>query len=569
MPIARDMIANVLEEAGIEFVFGVPGGGTVAIFDSLWDKRRSVRSILVRHEQVASIMADAYGRATGRPAVIMGQGAFMGSNAMFGIMEAYSSGSPMVVLTDTSDGGNALHPQNQSVAGEHQSPDLLSIFRATTKYTALAVSPKDAVIGTQLAIKHAISGRPGPTAVVMRSNAIVGEVDVEEPPFVFDTSGYLTNAAPAAPDDEVKRAVDMLLGAKYPVIMAGNGVHLADAHSQLRDFAELIGAPVATSYKGKSAIPETHPLSVGMAGLFGQPVANATIGDADVVLIVGARLTPADTVRESPTVFNPMRQKIIQIDVDARNAGWTFPVEQGLIGDARVVLDQLIKEARGSVSGIDTAARRSAIVERKAQAGFFNDDELFSDDQPMLPQRLVRLLQESLPDDALISLDAGNNRVWMCHYYQARAPKTVFAPGGLAGMGWAMPAALALKLVHPDRKVVAVTGDGGFMMSVNAIQTAVQYKLPVVFVVMNDAALGMVRMSQGERAIVSEFGDVDHGTIARGFGAFGVQVRDPKEFPSAMAEAMAFDGPAVIDAVISRAASINDVRNSPRLETET
>ena len=186
-----------------------------------------------------------------------------------------------------------------------------------------------------------------------------------------------------------------------------------------------------------------------------------------------------------------------------------------------------------------------------------------------MPQRLVRILQDSLEDNAVVSLDAGNNRVWMCHYFQTKAPKTFFAPGGLAGMGWAMPAALALKLVYPNRQVVGVTGDGGFMMSIHAIQTAVQYKLPVVYVVMNDSALGMVRMNQGDRPMASEFGDVDHGAIARGFGAFGVQVRDPRDLPGALEQALNCGGPAVVDVVISKTASIDDVRNSPRLATET
>lgn len=571
MATARDLIANVLDEAGIEFVFGLPGGGTVALFDSLWDKRGTVRSILVRHEQGAAIMADAYGRLTGRPAAIMGQGAFMGSNAMFGIMEAYSSGTPMLILTDTSDGANALHPQNQSVAGEYGSPDLLSILRATTKYAALAVSPKDAVIATQLAIKHAISGRPGPAAVVLRSPSINGEVNLEEPPFIHPTRGFLTMTPPVAPPADVERVARILVEARRPVLMAGNGVHLANAHPQVRELAELLGMPVATSYKGKSAIAETHPLSVGMAGVFGQRVANDTIGDADVVLIVGARLTPQDTVRETPTIFNPRDQTLIQIDIDPRNVGWTFPVAAGLVGDAREVLKQVLVACQAVLSDreIDVVARTNYIEECKRKSGYFSNPTLFSEESPVLPQRLVRVLQESLDPDALVTLDAGNNRVWMSHFYQAQAEKTFFAPGGLAGMGWAMPAALALKLARPDRQVVGVTGDGGFMMSVHAIQTAIQYQLPVLFVVMNDSALGMVRMHQGSRPMASEFGEVDHGAIARGFGAFGVQVTDPKDLAPAFKQALESGRPAVVDVVISRTANIDDYRNSPRLATET
>ena len=302
---ARELVVQALEEGGIDHVFGIPGGGTGQIFSSLYGKEGRIRTVLTRHEQAAAIMADAYGRTTRKPAAIMGQGVFMGSNASFGIMEAYLSGSPMVVLTDTSDGGAAQHPANQSGSGEYGSIDLLNIFRSMTKYTTLATTPKEAVLGTQLAIKHATSGRPGPACVLMRSASIVGEVDMESPPFIHPTAGYLNTATPQASPQDVHRAVQLLMNAERPVLVAGNGVHMAGAHGLVRELAEMWGMPVATSYKGKSAISETHPLAVGMVGVYGQNVANAVVGAADMVLVVGARLSSQDTVRERPHVFDP------------------------------------------------------------------------------------------------------------------------------------------------------------------------------------------------------------------------------------------------------------------------
>ena len=206
MASTAEHILQVLEEAGVEYVFGIPGGGTSQIFALMHGREDRIKPILVRHEQVAGIMADAYGRATGKPAAVMGQGLFIGSNASFGIMEAMLSSSPMLVVTDTSDGGSAQHPANQSGAGEYGSIDLPAIFRAMTKYTTLAASPKEAVIGTQLALKHATTGRPGPAAVVMRSAAAGGEVDVESPPFLHHSAGYLTTAKPqSAPEDIAPR----------------------------------------------------------------------------------------------------------------------------------------------------------------------------------------------------------------------------------------------------------------------------------------------------------------------------------------------------------------------------
>ena len=572
MPQAHELIVQFLEEAGIDAVFGIPGGGTGQIFDQLVGKEAVIKTFLVRHEQTAAIMADAYGRATGKPAVIMGQGLFMGSNAAFGIMEAMLSSSPMLVMTDTSDGGVGQHPANQSGAGEYGSIDLHNIFRSMTKYTTLATSPKEAALGAQLAIKHATSGRPGPACLLMRTASIGGEVDLETPPFIHDTAGYLNTSKPQAAPQDIQKAIEILSAAKRPVIVAGNGVHMARAHGALQQLAERWNAPVATSYKGKSAIAETHPLSVGMVGIYGQEAANRAVGDADAVIVVGAKLSPQDTVRERPTVFNPRGQRIIQIDIDDRNAGWTFPIELGLIGDAGSILGQLV-EASGEAAAT-TAANRTewagALPNRKRDQGFYEEAGLHTDSTPALPQRVVRLLQENMPADTIYSLDAGNNRTWMAHLYQAQQAHTFFCPGGTAGMGWGLPAAVGLQIAYPDRPVVCVTGDGGYMMTVNALSTAMQYRLPIICVVFNDGALGMVRHHQAPgRYIASEFAETDNAAVARGFGCFGVQVADSRDLPAALREARASGLPAVVDVLIDRGPSPDDWRADLRTSGET
>jgi acetolactate synthase I/II/III large subunit len=572
MPKAHELIVQALEEAGVEYVFGIPGGGTGQIFNLLYGKEDRIKAILVRHEQAAAIMADAYGRATGKPAVVMGQGLFIGSNASFGIMEAMLSSSPMLVITDTSDGGVAQHPANQSGAGEYGSIDLPTIFKSMTKYTTLSISPKEAVLGTQLAIKHATSGRPGPACVVMRTASISGEVDVESPPFIHPTNGYLNTAKPQSSPQDIQRAIEILSTSRRPVLVAGNGVHLAQAHQQLQELAELWGMPVATSYKGKSAIAETHPLSLGMVGVYGQDAANRTVGDADTVVIVGAKLSPQDTVREQPNVFDPRRQRIIQIDIDDRNAGWTFPIELGLIGDAGSILSQLVEASRNIASS--SAGNRKewvgSLPQWKRDLNFYVDPAMHVDSSPVTPQRLVAILQQTLAPDTIFALDAGNNRTWMAHLYQSRQANTFFCPGGTAGMGWGLPASVALKLVYPDRPVVCVTGDGGYMMTVNALSTAMQYQLPILCVVFNDSALGMVLDHQTPgRYIASEFIETDNAAIARGFGAFGVQVKDSRDLPDAIRQAQASGLPAVVDVLIDREPSPDDWRADARRAGET
>lgn len=572
MPTADELIVQTLEEAGIEYVIGIPGGGTGQIFNLLYGKEDRIKTILVRHEQIAAIMADAYGRATGRPAAIMGQGLFMASNATFGIMEAMLSSSPMLVITDTSDGGVAFHAANQSGAGEYGSMDITTILKTMTKYTSLATTPKEAVMATQLAIKHATSGRPGPASVVMRSAAISGEVDVESPTFIHNAAGYLNTAKPQSAPQDIQKAIEILSQSKRPVLVAGNGVHLSKSHQQLQELAELWNMPVATSYKGKSAIAETHPLSVGMVGVYGQEAANRSVGEADTVVVVGAKLTPQDTVRERPSIFNPLNQKIIQIDIDDRNAGWTFPVDLGLIGDAGSILSQLVEASQpvAANSASDRKEWADALPQRKQDGSFYEDPAMHQDSSPVTPQRLVALLHENMSADAIFALDAGNNRTWMAHFYQARQANTFFSPGGTAGMGWGLPAAVGLKLVYKDRPVVCVTGDGGYMMTVNALSTAVQYDLPIICVVFNDGALGMVRQHQPEgRRIASEFVTTDNGAVARGFGAFGIQVGDSRDLPDAIRQAQASGLPAVIDVLIDRGPSPDDWRADARRAGET
>ncbi|MBI4336653.1 MAG: thiamine pyrophosphate-binding protein [Chloroflexi bacterium] len=554
MPTGAQKMAETLLELGVDHIFGIPGGATGAIFNAFYGKGDKMRVILARHEQSAAIMADAYGRLTGKPAVVMGQGAFIGTSGGFGIMEAYLSHSPMLVITDTSDGGFWQLGNNQEVSGEYGTADLLSILRSMTKYTSLATTPNEAVLGVQLAAKHATSGAPGPAAVLLRTQASFGQFDTAATPRIHASPGYLSTVPATAPLEAVRRVVQALARAERPVIIAGNGVHIARAHDELRQLAELYAIPVTTTYKGKSAIEETHPLSVGPMGIYGIETANRIVSEADVVLVVGARLRPQDTASHHPNLLDPARQRILQIDVEPRNAGWTVPVELGLAGDAKAVLVQVLEAA--SAYSKDPAEREQKVValaERKKQLKFFEDSPgIHSDQKPVLPQRLVRLLQESVDPSTIITLDAGNNRGWMYHFYQSQRPATFLNPGGIAGMGWAIPAAVGAKEVYRDRPVMAVTGDGGFVMTSNAISTAVQYDLPIVAVVLNDGGLGMVRENQRPNLIASEFVETDHAKIGEAYGGWGVQVKDPRDLPAAIHDAFKAGRPAVVDVITDR-----------------
>ena len=281
----------------------------------------------------------------------------------------------------------------------------------------------------------------------------------------------MNTVKPQSSPQDIQRAVEILSQSQRPVMVAGNGVHVSRCHANLQKLAETWGMPVATSYKGKSAIAETHPLSLGMVGVYGQDVANRVVGDADTVLVVGAKLTPQDTVRERPNIFDPHRQRIIQIDIDERNAGWTFPVELGLIGDAGSIVGQLV-EASGQAAKDTVSARRewtAGLPNRKQELAFYDDPEMHRDSSPVTPPSAWWPCSSRTWTRPLSSLwmRAITGPGWPTFTSHSKpAPSTV--PAGTAGMGWRLPAAVALKLVYPDRPVACVTGDGGFMMTVHA-----------------------------------------------------------------------------------------------------
>ncbi|MFM8769361.1 MAG: thiamine pyrophosphate-binding protein, partial [Rubrivivax sp.] len=277
--------------------------------------------IVPRDEQTASCMADFYGKYTGRPGVFCAQGVFAGSTGLFGVIESHLSHSPMLVMTEMSEVDRFIfHAPMQSATGSYGSVDLPSIFGGTTKYVAVAHHPREAVTGTQLALKHALAGCPGPAAVLYRSNAIKARIPDEIFPRIEDTRAYLDTSPSRPGDGVIEAACDRLVGARRPVIVSGNGVRLARATQALSQLAETLGAPVVTSHLGKGTLEETHPLAFGNMGYTGTPLANESVAQADVLLVVGCRLKPQDTCFGSPALIDPRRQAVIQVDVDPRHA---------------------------------------------------------------------------------------------------------------------------------------------------------------------------------------------------------------------------------------------------------
>jgi acetolactate synthase-1/2/3 large subunit len=554
---ANALVARVLEEAGIEMVFGISGGHTGRIVSGLSQYQNSVRTVLVREESLGGVMAEVYGRLTRRPGVLLGQGPWVLGNGLLGTIEAHLSSSPMLLLTDFSDAPRfALHAPYQQATGDWGSWDARRAFSGVTKHVMQAHDPIAAVQATQLAIKHALAGQPGPVAVLYSHDSLAGSVAPDSQPMLYPTRHYLPSSPPPAEARQVEAAAAALLAAQKPVLIAGNGVRIAQAYDQLRRLAEAAGLPVATTAAGKGCFAETHPLALGVFGTFGTAVANACIGEADLVFVIGSKLSPSDTAWENRALLDPTRQNFVQLDIEPRNASWNYPAEHVLIGDGAIVLDQLIEEVR-SRSGDRRQQAERRVAAHRERLGYFNDRAYFADDQPILPQRAIGELMRNLPEDAIVTCDAGENRIMMTHFYQTKRHEGFLQAAGSGPMGFGIPAALGAKLVHPDRPVVAVCGDGGFAMTMNGLMTAIEQDIPIITVVFNNKALGWVLHGSGRFA--AEFNDFNHAEIAKAMGCRGVRVESSAALGPALREALAARAPTVIDVMTSLEVTFADI----------
>ncbi len=554
---ARVLIARVLAEAGIEYVFGISGGHTGRIISGLSQVQNQVRMVTVREESLGSVMAEIYGRLTRKPGVLIGQGPWVLGNGLLGTLEAYLSSSPMVLLTDFSDAPHFhLHAPYQQATGDYGSWDARRAFGGITKQVMQAHEPLAAVQATQLAIKHAMAGQPGPVAILFSHDALAGNVAADSNPGLYPTRFYLPAPPPPGDAKAVAAAADRIVMAQRPVIVAGNGVRIAQAYDPLQRLAEAAGMPVATTAAGKGSFPETHPLALGVFGTFGTPVANATVGEADLVLVVGSKLSPSDTAWANRKLLDPTRQVLIQVDIEPRHASWTYPAEEVVLGDAAVVLGQLVEAIGSRGAGKSDAARRRVAAHRE-KLGYFNAAEYSAPDAPLLPQRVIGELMRTLPEEAIVTCDAGENRILMTHFYQTKKAGGFLQAAGTGPMGFGIPAALGAKLVHPDRPVVAVCGDGGFAMTMNGLMTGIEHDIPITVVVFNNNALGWVLHGSGPFA--AEFKDFDHAAIARAMGCNGVRVSEPAALGPALKEALAARVPTVIDVRTSLKVSFADI----------
>jgi acetolactate synthase I/II/III large subunit len=539
---ASDVFVECLEAEGVKHVFGIPGEETLDLNESL--SRSSIEFIPVRHEQGGAYMADVHGRLTGRAGVCLGTLGPGALNLVTAVADAFLDRAPLVALTGQGD-LERMHKES------HQYIDLLRVMRPITKWNARLSDPAIIPEVVRKAFKLAEGEKPGATHIELPEDVMAADIDAEPLP-----RRRQVRPEPAA--RELLRAADLVRGAINPVALAGNGVVRAGAAPALREFVRATGIPVAETFMGKGLLPPDNPKALGSVGLQSGDYMMAGFDDADVVLAIGY-----DLVEHSPEHWNPSRdKKVICIDSVPAEIDAYFMPEVELVGDIYHVLARLGEECRHVPHQGGSTKLRDVVLGRFEQA---KDDDAF----PVQPPRALFEIRKALGREDILISDVGLHKLWIGRMFPAYEPNTVLIANGLAGMGFAVPAAVAAKLVHPERRVVTVNGDGGFLMNAQELETAVRVGTPFVSVIWENSQYGSIVWKQ-DRKFGSHFGtdftNPDFVKLAEGFGIPGWRCGSADELGERLAHALTLDVPSLI--VLPIDYSI-DVAISEELGTET
>jgi len=519
---AAELFIRCLENEGVEYVFGIPGEENLDVMDALLDS--PIRFITVRHEQGAAFMADVYGRLTGRAGVCLstlGPGA---TNLITGVADANMDHAPLVAIAGQA-GTNRLHKES------HQVLDLTRLFEPVTKYSASLLDPDIIPEVVRKAFKLAQSEKTGAAFIEFPENIAEMEVDLDLLPA---TQPY----DPEPSTGKVAEAAALISAASHPMILAGNGVVRSGASRQLTDFAEQLNIPVANTFMAKGVIPFKHRCALGSAGLQANDYVSCGFDQADVIICVGY-----DLVEYHPYLWHPGRDRIIiHIDYSPAETDAHYPVAVGVIGDIKLSLDRIARLATPH-QGAHVRPLRERLVREMDQ---HREDMDF----PVKPQKIIWDLRTALGLEDIVICDVGAHKMWMARMFRCEHPNTCIISNGFASMGIAVPGAIAAKLIHPDRHVVAVTGDAGFMMNSQEIETAMRCKLPIVILVWNDSSYGLIewkQMNQFQRISNVRFNNPDFVAYAESFGARGYRVERTADLPTILKQALANNTVSVID----------------------
>jgi acetolactate synthase-1/2/3 large subunit len=520
-----EILVDVLRDEGVNVLFGYPGGAMLPLYDHLYES--DMRHVLVRHEQCAAHMADGYARVTRRPAVCMATSGAGATNLVTGIATAFLDSSPVIALTGqvpTSIIGNDAF----------QEADIFSLMMPITKHNFRVMNPKLLESDLRSAFKIAGSGRYGPVQVDLPKDILNAEIDLLPDRPVMRANGMKKDLS-RLPD-----AITLLSKAERPLIVVGGGGIWCGCGQDVMELAEMTMSPVVTTLMGKGAVPENHPLVLGMVGMHGRRVANWALEECDVLLAIGTRFS--DRMIGDPS---SCRTKVIHLDIDSGELGKNVTATIPLAGDASTVIRQMIM-AMAKISGPTPWANSVSELKERCNCDFNVMDS------PIKPQKVIHELNTILPDDAIITTEVGQCQMWAAHFLRCEGDRRFITPGGLGTMGFGLPAAIGAKVAAPDRAVVDIAGDGSLMMVCQEIATAVEEDIPIFICLLNNQRLGMIMQLQNQfydgRLFSEQLGAFPNFVkLAEAFGAKGVMVDDPSDLSSVIEEGATCDKPFLAD----------------------
>jgi acetolactate synthase-1/2/3 large subunit len=532
-----------LEREKVDVIFGILGGAILPVYDALCGNKK-IRHILARHEQGAAHAAEGYARASGRAGVCMATSGPGATNLVTGIANAYMDSSPIIALTGQvpSSGVNTSYMIGRDA---FQEADIIGITTAITKYNYQPRTVNEIPIAVKSAFYLATTGRPGPVLIDLPKNIQSATAEVEFTDKI-DVGGYKPVIEPDLA--KISEAASMLAKAERPIILAGGGVIIAGASDELTQMSDLLMAPVATTFMGKGAFPECHPLSLGSIGMHGNPAANKLMGEADVLLAVGTRFSDRATANLDTFASNA---KKIQIDIDNAEINKNIEVDLPIIGDAKVSLKLLHAAVSKKLQKGEGKAWTKRVKEAKEQLSPLMKDL----PRDLVPKALLTELRKLLPESAIVTTEVGQNQMWSALYFKALKPRTFISSGGLGTMGFGFPAAIGAKVACPDRAVVDIAGDGSFIMTEQELACSVTENIPVTVIVLNNSVLGMVaqwqRMLYKRRYMAVNLGKTpDFVKLAEAYGAQGLRATSIEEFHKAVNTALTSKVTTVIDVPI-------------------
>ena len=524
-----EIVVQSLKDEGIEYVFGYPGGAVLHIYDALF-RQEDVKHILVRHEQGATHAADGYARATGRPGVVLVTSGPGATNAVTGIATAYMDSIPMVILT-------GQVPTALIGNDAFQEVDNVGITRPCVKHNFLVKDVQDLAATIKKAFYIASTGRPGPVLVDIPKDVTANKAEYAYPDSVAVRSyNPVTKGHPG----QIKKAVDLMLSAKRPMIYSGGGVILANAAGTLTELTRLLGYPITNTLMGLGAYPATDKQFLGMLGMHGTYEANMAMHHCDVLIAIGARFD--DRVTGNVKKFCPTAE-IVHVDIDPSSISKNVKVHVPIVGAVDLVLSdmiRLVKDGKRQPDQEALAAWWQQIEEWRAMDCLKYD----RDSEIIKPQYVLEKLYEITGGNAFVTSDVGQHQMWVAQYYKFDKPRRWINSGGLGTMGFGLPAAMGVQLAHPDEIVACVTGEGSIQMCIQELSTCFQYKLPIKVVNLNNRYLGMVRQwqeffYQGRYAMSYMDSLPDFVKLAEAYGHVGMKIEKPGDVEGALKEAVA------------------------------